>query len=193
MTLPDLKQLEAIVKPAAHEILVPGFGKIEFTHKADGSIITAADRAMQSHLVTELQKLWPDYAILGEEMTEEEQRTAMTNSAGYWCIDPLDGTNNYATGMPFFAVSIALIVNNQQVLGFIYDPAAPDKRKIRFYVNGAQQTTYVGEDSGDQTVYLGDTTNFPGGEEMNPGIAIKMASGSDMTVTLRRLRCVQLL
>ena len=122
MTLPDLKQLEAIVKPAAHDILVPGFGKLEYTHKADGSIITAADRAMQLHLVTELQKAWPDYAILGEEMSEDEQRAAMTNSTGYWCIDPLDGTNNYATGMPFFAVSIALIVNNQQELGFIYDP-----------------------------------------------------------------------
>ena len=122
MTLPDLKQLEAIVKPAAHEILVPGFGKIEFTHKADGSIITAADKAMQARLVNELQMVWPEYAILGEEMTEDEQRAAMTNSAGYWCIDPLDGTNNYATGMPFFAVSIALIVDNLQVMGFIYDP-----------------------------------------------------------------------
>ena len=122
MTLPDLKQLEAIVKPAAHDILVPGFGKLEYTHKSDGSIITAADKAMQSHLVTELQKAWPDYAILGEEMTEDEQRAAMTSSAGYWCIDPLDGTSNFATGMPFFAVSIALIVDNRQVLGFIYDP-----------------------------------------------------------------------
>jgi myo-inositol-1(or 4)-monophosphatase len=122
MTLPDLKQLEAIVKPAAQEILVPGFGKIDYEHKADGSIITAADVAMQKRLKDELGKIWPQYAVLGEEMTENEQRNAMNNEAGYWCIDPLDGTNNYATGMPFFAVSIALIKNNQQILGFIYDP-----------------------------------------------------------------------
>ncbi len=122
MKLPDLKQLEAIVKPAAQEILIPGFGNHSYDYKPDGSIITAADTAMQSRIDEELQQAWPDYAILGEEMSEAEQRAAMTNEAGYWCIDPLDGTNNYATGMPFFAVSIALIINNRQQLGFIYDP-----------------------------------------------------------------------
>ncbi len=122
MTYPDLKQLEAIVKPAAREILLPGFGKLDYKHKADGSIITAADKAMQKRLQQELGKAWPDYAFLGEEMTEDEQRAAMTNADGYWCIDPLDGTNNYATRMPFLAVSIALIINNQQVQGLIYDP-----------------------------------------------------------------------
>ena len=122
MTLPDLEQLEAIVKPAAQEILLPGFGKIEYEHKSDGSIITAADKAMQKRLEQELANAWPEFAILGEEMTEQEQRAAMANEAGYWCVDPLDGTNNYATGMPFFAVSIALIINKQQALGFIYDP-----------------------------------------------------------------------
>jgi myo-inositol-1(or 4)-monophosphatase len=122
MTLPDLKQLEAIVKPAAADILLPGFGKQDYSYKADGSIITAADEAMQQRLQDELQTAWPDYAFLGEEMSEAEQRAAMSNPAGYWCIDPLDGTNNYATGMPFFAVSIALIVNSEQTLGLVYDP-----------------------------------------------------------------------
>ena len=122
MTLPDLTQLETIVKPAAQEILLPGFGKLDYSHKADGSIITAADVAMQKRLQQELELAWPDYAILGEEMSEDEQRAAMTNEAGYWCVDPLDGTNNYATGMPFFAVSVALIINKQQTLGLIYDP-----------------------------------------------------------------------
>ena len=122
MTLPDLKQVEAIVKPAAREILLPGFGKLDYKYKADGSIITAADKAMQLRLENELSRAWPEYAILGEEMSEAEQRSAMSNTAGYWCIDPLDGTNNYATGMPFFAVSLALIINHQQALGLIYDP-----------------------------------------------------------------------
>lgn len=78
-------------------------------------------------------------------------------------------------------------------LGFIYDPKANKKRRITFFVNGKGLSTYVGEDSGDATVYLGDTTNFPGGEEMGPGVAIKMAAANDLTVTLRKLRCVQLL
>jgi hypothetical protein len=86
-----------------------------------------------------------------------------------------------------------LVADTYVRLGFVYDPGAGDKKKIKFYVNGLPQTTCVGEDSGDATVYLGDTTNFPGGEEMAPAVAIKMASGDDMTATVRKLRCVQLL
>lgn len=122
MTHPDLKQLEAIVKPAAQEILVPGFGRHSYSYKPDGSIVTPADEAMEQYLAQALKKNWPEYAVLGEEMSEAEKLAAMANKAGYWCVDPLDGTNNYATGMPFFAVSIALIIDNRQVLGFILDP-----------------------------------------------------------------------
>ncbi len=86
-----------------------------------------------------------------------------------------------------------LVADTYTRLGFIYDPDAPNKKKIKFFVNGKQQTTYVGEASGDATVYIQDTTNFPGGEEMGPAIALKMASNDDVTVTLRKLRCVQLL
>ena len=122
MTFPTIKQLEAIVKPAARDILIPGFGRHAYTYKPDGSIVTPADEAMEQHLALELKKAWPEYAVLGEEMSKDEQCAAMTNEAGYWCVDPLDGTNNYATGMPFFAVSIALIIDNRQALGFIFDP-----------------------------------------------------------------------
>ena len=83
MTLYDIEQLEAIVKPAAEEILLPGFGKLDYEYKADGSIITAADKAMQLRLEQELRDAWPEYAILNEEMSEDEQRTAMNNEAGY--------------------------------------------------------------------------------------------------------------
>ena len=120
--LPDIKQLEYIVKPAAQEILIPSFGNHEYTYKADGSVITASDEAMQQRLIAELQTAWPEFAILGEEMSEAEQNKAMRYESGYWCIDPLDGTSNYSVGLPFFCVSIALIINNEQKLGLIYDP-----------------------------------------------------------------------
>ena len=55
------------------------------------------------------------YGILGEEMTEDEQLAVLNKSMankdwGYWCIDPLDGTNNYVAGLPFFAVSKSLLI-----------------------------------------------------------------------------------
>lgn len=122
MTLPDLKQLETIVKNAAQDILIPGFGKHDYTCKSDGSIITPADKAMQIRLERELAEAWPQYDFLGEEMEKDEQIGAMGNADGYWCIDPLDGTSNFAAGMPFFAVSIALIIDNEQALGLVLDP-----------------------------------------------------------------------
>jgi myo-inositol-1(or 4)-monophosphatase len=101
---------------------VPDFGRSEFHYKPDGSVITPADVAMQQRLQSELAEAWPAYAMLGEEMSDAQQRAAMAEAKGYWCIDPLDGTNNFASGMPFFAVSVALVIDGLQQLGLIYDP-----------------------------------------------------------------------
>ena len=127
MMFPDLEKLKLLVKAAADDELLKDFGHSEFEYKADGSVITPADLAMQARLEDELKLHWPMYGILGEEMTEQQQLQAIDNartgkSDGYWCIDPLDGTSNYAAGLPFFAVSIALIIDGQQQVGLIYDP-----------------------------------------------------------------------
>ena len=122
MSFPDLEKLKSLVKVAAKEELLKDFGHSEFDYKADGSVITPADIAMQDRLENELKHHWPMYEVLGEEMTDDEQQAVIDSGAGYWCIDPLDGTSNYAAGLPFFAVSIALIVDKQQQLGLIYDP-----------------------------------------------------------------------
>lgn len=122
MTLPQIAQLDEIVIPAANTELVPHFGSMDYEYKEDGSVITKADLGMQLTLESELKLHWPEYAILGEEMTDEEQQAVLHSRSGYWCIDPLDGTNNFATGMPFFAVSIALIIEGRAELAYIYDP-----------------------------------------------------------------------
>ncbi len=127
MLFTDLEKLKSLVKTAAKEEILKDFGHSKFEYKDDGSVITPADMAMQNRLEIELNQYWPMYGILGEEMTDEAQlavidQAAMKKTKGYWCIDPLDGTSNYAAGLPFFAVSIALIIDNQQQLGLIYDP-----------------------------------------------------------------------
>jgi len=122
MLLPDIEKLKSLVKDAAREILLKDFGHSEFEYKDDGSVVTPADFAMQDRLEKELKQHWPGYDILGEEMSEDEQLAVINTGEAYWCIDPLDGTSNYAAGLPFFAVSIALIINQKQQLGLIYDP-----------------------------------------------------------------------
>lgn len=127
MLFTDIEKLKSLVKTAAQEVLLKEFGHSEFEYKEDGSVVTPADLAMQDRLEKELKQHWPRFDILGEEMTEVDQLSVINNSrtnksAGYWCIDPLDGTSNFAAGLPFFAVSIALIIDQQQYLGLIYDP-----------------------------------------------------------------------
>lgn len=121
--IPDLPQLQDIVIRAAREELVPHFTQVTRHDKADGSFITAADLAMQQRIQDVLARRWPGYAFLGEEMAEAEQLALLQNSEQpLWCLDPLDGTSNFAANIPFFAVSLALIHKGEVVLGVIYDP-----------------------------------------------------------------------
>lgn len=119
-----LEQLETIIKNLADQEIMPRYNRVAFEFKADGSLVTEADTAMQ-HAVTEaLNKLWPEYALLGEEMSEQEQQALLDSHdfQGLWVLDPLDGTSNFASAIPVFSVSLALLQQGEVKLGLIYDP-----------------------------------------------------------------------
>ncbi|MDH5655593.1 MAG: inositol monophosphatase family protein [Spirochaetia bacterium] len=137
----NIKSIKNIVTAAASEELLPRFNKIEFSHKADGSVITEADFAMQNRIEKELRNLHPEISFLGEEMNEDEQKSIIDSGMPFWCLDPLDGTLNFSTGFPVFSVSLALIENRMPILGIVYDPV----RDECFY---AEQ---------DKPAYLNDT------------------------------------
>lgn len=102
---------------------MPWFQQSDTQKKADGSIITQADLAVQTALKTELDVHYPQYGFFAEELSSSEMTDFFSeNQTGYWCLDPLDGTSNFATGLPFFAISLALIVEQEPVLGVVYDP-----------------------------------------------------------------------
>jgi len=118
-----LETLAQIVRTAAREELLPRFADTERRFKSDGSIVTEADFAMQQRLVRELAAIAPQYQLLGEEMTAAEQQALLAaSSEGLWCLDPLDGTSNFASGVPFFSVSLALLIDRKPALGLVYDP-----------------------------------------------------------------------
>ena len=120
----DLCDLRRLVKQAANEELMGRFESVRSEVKADGSLITAADLAMQQRVQRELAVRWPDFSLLGEEMTSTEQAAMLASSGrGLWCLDPLDGTSNFAAGIPFFAVSLALIRDGTVQAAIVYDPA----------------------------------------------------------------------
>ena len=118
-----LSTLHNSIRKAATEELLPRFNAVETAYKADGSIVTQADHAMQDRLQAQLAQHFPEYGLLGEEMTGEEQLAQLRDStSGLWVLDPLDGTSNFAIGIPYFAVSLALIEAGRVSLGIVYDP-----------------------------------------------------------------------
>ncbi len=111
-----------IVKTAAIKELLPRFTKVKKQIKTDGSIVTEADLAMQNHLSHELLNKYPNTIVLSEEMTIKEQITVLNSDCAIWCMDPLDGTSNYSSSIPYFAVSLSLIVEGKVIMGLVYDP-----------------------------------------------------------------------
>jgi myo-inositol-1(or 4)-monophosphatase len=119
-----LQQLSRLVIDIADRELPPRLKCGSHRHKADGSLVTEADLALQAELARSLQHYWPGIAVLGEEMTEAEQHTALQGlPSGVWCIDPLDGTSNFAVGIPYYAVSVALVNDGSPEMAVVYDPS----------------------------------------------------------------------
>ncbi|GGP22997.1 phosphatase [Silvimonas iriomotensis] len=106
---------------AAREVM-PRFLKVASGRKHDGSTFTEADLASQAALVKGLPEII-NCPVLGEEMTHAEQLALLENNPdGLWIVDPIDGTTNFVHGLPYFAISIALMRQGRSALGVVYLP-----------------------------------------------------------------------
>lgn len=116
------QELKQGIRELAKREILSRFNQVGFEEKADGSLLTEADTEMQRHTATFLLQKWPEFAFLGEENTPEEQREALESDQGCWILDPVDGTSNFASGIPVYAVSLALVIGGEVVVGIVYDP-----------------------------------------------------------------------
>lgn len=105
--------------------VLAGEAAIAARHKAAGGLVTQVDHAVQEQVRAELARAFPGVGFLGEEMAAEEQRRALEADTGngLWCLDPLDGTSNFASGVPIFGLSLALIQSGRPRLGVVLDPS----------------------------------------------------------------------
>ncbi len=114
------------VREVARREIIPRYLKVAHRRKSDGSLFTEADIAAQEALAARLKRLL-DVPIVAEEMTAAEQAEQWLQGAeGLWCVDPIDGTSNFVNGLPYFAVSVALMKRGRSVLGVVYDPVADE-------------------------------------------------------------------
>lgn len=133
--------LEDVADRAGRSIMsyFQGSFRIDLKDKRPGGIdiVTDADRASEDIILGSIRREFPDHDIL-----TEETETNSTGSSWLWLVDPLDGTVNFAHGIPIFSVSIALMNNGILVAGIVYDPTRAEKfRAIRndgAYLNGNQ-------------------------------------------------------
>ena len=84
--------------------------------KAPGDLVSDADRAVEVTLRHLLAQHFPNDGILGEEM-------GGTPTGRFWAVDPIDGTSNFLSGLPFWTISIGLIDHGQPIAGGILAPA----------------------------------------------------------------------
>jgi myo-inositol-1(or 4)-monophosphatase len=119
---PELKPLADLLREIAKTEILPRFGHTAATAKADGSLVTEADLAVQRRIQEGMARIQPGIPLLGEEMSALEQEALLQRGGPLWVLDPLDGTSNVACGFPGFAISLALIEGGRTVRGVILDP-----------------------------------------------------------------------
>ncbi len=117
MNQPTLADLERLARQAG-QILSDGYEKdhrVDFKGVID--LVTEIDHASEAFLIGEISRNFTGHSFLAEESGASLEQTEHL-----WIIDPLDGTVNYAHGVPVFCVSIAYSYHGKVVLGAVYDP-----------------------------------------------------------------------
>ncbi len=125
--LPDPAAVAAVIKEAAQTEALARFERLqahEISEKTPGDPVTIADLETERALNRALSSLLPGSVMVGEEAVAENPGLlhALRGEGACWLIDPIDGTINYAAGVPLFACMVALIVSGEVVGGWIYDP-----------------------------------------------------------------------
>jgi len=95
------------------------FGRTASRWKSDGSRVTAADIAISENIFAALRSGFAADQLFSEELGDQAP-LPVTSRFG-WVLDPIDGTNNFALGIPHCAISLALIEHGEPVYGVVYD------------------------------------------------------------------------
>ena len=113
----------------AGELLMANYGRVErIDRKSRRDVVTDVDYTSEALIIGAIRERFGEDGILAEEsgrLTGSVEESEGPNGR-VWLIDPLDGTVNYANGIPFFCVSIALVIDGRPSVGVVLDPARGD-------------------------------------------------------------------
>lgn len=94
---------------------------IDIKNKDGNDIVTAIDLYMEKNIIEVIKQWFPEHSIYSEECGEKNNKSEYE-----WFIDPIDGTINFASGLPIYSTSIALKKNNETILGIVFDYSQND-------------------------------------------------------------------
>ena len=126
MTQPTQEQLQIFLDVATESVLAAGavlkdrWGKFNNVREKgrQGDLVTEADKLAEAEVLKVLNRHLPDHQILAEE----SGALGNADSKYLWAIDPLDGTTNYAHGLPLVATSVGLMIDGVPAVGAVYNP-----------------------------------------------------------------------
>jgi len=127
-----MNQIKEVVLQASKLLMSRDFETTIKQKKED--LVTTTDVNIQSFLNTELRNLLQDSVVYGEENTQ--------NSIGKytWVVDPIDGTANFTRGIPNYAISVALLIEGEIVIGVVYSPQTNEfyyaQKNLGAFLNG---------------------------------------------------------
>ena len=116
LTKQQLKDLDSLFKLISDRQL-KDFGNISASNKSDGSLVTSCDLWSDKTIVDALSIIAPDEGVLSEEGGKLVPKTN-----AYWIVDPLDGTTNFAAGIPYWSISVARFVDGKPQSSFLIIP-----------------------------------------------------------------------
>jgi len=122
MSVEDFAGLAGRLADTARDIVRDGRDRLAMEIKPDGSPVTAIDKAVEGAIREILTREAPDHGILGEEFGS----TGLDREY-VWVIDPVDGTKQFAAGLPGFGVLVALCRHRRPVLGIIEQPLTGER------------------------------------------------------------------
>lgn len=120
------QELQVAVAAArrAGELQMERYEKLErIVHKSEHDVVTEVDHLSEELIIGAIRDAFPTDSFLAEESGHHAGTSETDKAVGrVWVIDPLDGTINYANGIPFFCCAIGLSIDGVAVLGVVYDP-----------------------------------------------------------------------
>ena len=116
LTKKQLSELDSLFELVSQRQL-KDFGNISASNKTDGSLITSCDLWSDKTIVDGLASIAPDEGVLSEEGGK-----SIPDTKAYWVVDPLDGTTNFAAGIPYWSISVARFVDGRPESAFLIIP-----------------------------------------------------------------------